>query len=378
MEDAGAAVGMKVIPTGGVAGSPMFFDNEGKDVPWVNLAGTRRDITLAGDETNRENAPRAYVCKWSDFCPVTSIRQADDEQNRKPRLLFIYTTVSSLGCVTNTTDFRGIGFNSDRHIAPRGRFYYQGVSWHGDADYADTPAEIRWKNCGFSPLMFIQYLSFTPGIQVVNTGDSLSGGNPQPANALWRACMGLSMPDRPIEYATFSWPSARAAVWDVNMQNNADAVMPSIYIPQAHSYNDPLFASSQQKFLVTKSAMAAYLRSKYGTRMALYLPGLAPNADGIPVFQSGFEDIVARCRSLDAAGSVPFIDATQAISLSENTPWLYATGMSSDGIHPNSDGCEAVVPLASAALLRLIAWDEPAIESRPWTKTAAFGVSHQF
>lgn len=341
-----------VVPTGGAASSPIYFDNNGADVGTINASGSARGYTVAGDAGNTGGTAEAFTIKWSDFVPCTSIPRADGGTQH---LLFIYVTISS-----NTISSSGGGLSSSAQmwypyntdpLANRGRKIYTGVAWTGSADFADNPSGTGWKMTTVHPLFSIQYLTANPGVQVLLNGDSLSASptNDGYSSPLMRAAYDLSTLQVPVEVASMAWGGTASPVYEVMLRNNVAAIRPSVVAYQPLSRNDGSSAATMQTLLAKAIANADTFRQAYGTAAILNSAGCQPSFRGNATAIAAFQDMRTRMASIAAASGIPLIDAPSVIGR-PTEPWMYIDGLSDDNTHPNYQGVELVVPQARDTL----------------------------
>lgn len=346
-------------PTGGAASSPVYFDNAGADVSTVNTAGTVRSFTLNGDSTNTGNASKAYTLQWSDFVPCVSIPRAD---GGKGNILFVAISISTASmakgagiCCSGASVGQAFGGTT---TANRGRPIYGAAAWVGGTDFADNITGTGYKvTTVFPPLVCLQYLTGNPGIQVVTTGDSLSIAptNDQYSAPLFRAGCDLSTSSTPVEFAPMAWGGAASPVYEPLLRNNMAALMPSAVAYQPLSRNDGATTAILNRLFAQALADAATSQAQYGTKFILNMAGCEPSFDGNATAQAAFLDSRSRHLALAAQG-VPVIDGVSVLgNVAGAAPWDYvSSSYSDDNTHPNYTGAELVVPLAKAALRRVI------------------------
>jgi hypothetical protein len=342
----------EVKPTGEAPPTRIGWElGSGSDVSAINNRANVRGHILPGDASNRDNAARPYTIVWSDFCPCTSIARADGGTTP---LLFIYVTLGGTDFVGGPTGIRA--FNQDP-AAVRGRAFYGLRATTLGRDFADNPQGTRWSPLGeppFAPALWVQYLTMTPGYQIVQVGDSLSAGpsNDSYSASLWRAAADLSSLRLPIEFCNMAWAGTGTAVYDVTLATNATSLRPSILSAQPISRNDGFTTPSIQMLIARKLALLDAL-TPYGTELIWNIPAcssLKGNAEQIGIFRA----MRAQLRAVGESLGVPVIDGPSIIgNLADDAPWDYGPGYSDDNLHPNSACVEAVVGAATAALGQL-------------------------
>jgi hypothetical protein len=338
-----------VVPTGGAAGVPMTFDSAGAFNTTVNAAGTTRNLTLAADAGNTGNTPAAYTIKWTDLVPCVSIPRTDGGQQH---LLFIYVSISN-GGFTGPNQMVGSVYNADAD-AHQGRYHWAGTAWNNGTDYADNPTGTGFKFSIAVPVA-VQYLTASPGIQTVSTGDSLScaPNTDQFSTPLMRAGYSMSSPGFPIEFASMGWGGTASPIYNPTLLNNAPALRPSVVAYQPLSRNDGASVAVGQNLIAQAAMIHDTMSATYGSKMLWNCPGGEPSYDGTQSSIDAFNTLREMVLNLGAIGCVPVIDAPGIIGVPGST-WDYQAGYSTDNTHPNNAGAKAITAAAKAALQSLI------------------------
>jgi hypothetical protein len=350
LKDGGLSTTYRVAPTGDAGGCHIYFDHGGADIGTISAGGTSHGLTLAADESNSEQKPRAFRIQWSDFAPCTSIPRADGGTQH---LLFVYVTIASPMMAQGAT---GIFCETNADpLAHRGRHCWTGHAARTGVDYADNPTETAFRSRPIAPLFAIQYLTPSLGIQGVLNGDSLTTTptNDWFSTPLHRAAWDLSTPDQPIEIANMGWGSTGSSGYEVMLRHNMAALRGSFVSYQPISRNDTFTKAGLQLLLAKALANMDGFRLDYGSAAIWNIAGCIPSADGNARQVDGFTDMRSRLRVHAEDSRIPLIDAPAVIGQAD-CPWLYRAGMSDDNIHPNFAAAEAVVPMAKAALRLLI------------------------
>ncbi len=350
LEEPSPGAPFPVMPTGDAGGRRIWFDHAGADVDTISATGTERAITLAADVTNPGNKPKGFTIHWSDFAACTSIPRADGGTQH---LLFVYVTIASPSMVHGATGFFATA-NADP-LAHRGRHFWLGHASSGGVDCADNPAAVTFRSLPIGPLFAIQYLTSSPGIQGVLSGESLTAAptNDRFSTPLHRAAWDLSTPDLPIEIASMAWGAAGHAGYEVMLRNNMAALRGSFVAYQPISRNDGFVAAALHLLLAKALANVDAFRASYGTTALWNIAGIIPSADGNAGQIHAFTDMRSRLQALARSSGMPLIDAPAVIGQPE-APWLYRSGMTDDDTHPNFAAAEAIVPMARAALQQVI------------------------
>jgi hypothetical protein len=338
-------------PTGGAPASRITFDNAGRDIPALTEAGSQRYFDMPAIGTNRRNAPQGFTIQWSDFSPCTSVPTVADGLRH---LLFIYVTVASGAISSDICRLRVANLDP---IALRQRFTYRAVAWAGGIDWSDNPQAVGWKDAGnsFGPLFCLQYLTANPGIQVVLSGDSLatSPTNDQYSTPLHRAAWDMSSAALPIEVANLAWGGTGWSVYGTLLRDNIAALNPSIVAFQPLSRNDGPGSAKLHLLLARSLLMAEQIKGLCGATALYNSAGCEPSWNGNDNATAAFADLRLRLHALSNVSGAPLIDGPAVLG-DPVAPWNYLPGLSDDNTHPNFAGVEKVVPLAHAALSKLI------------------------
>ncbi|HQU16610.1 MAG TPA: hypothetical protein PLO69_10985 [Gammaproteobacteria bacterium] len=286
----------------------IYWDNAGANVDTINTAGINRSITLTGNPVNVGAGAYPYTISWSDLAPCAGVSRADSGNQY---LAFVYLTIgastTSYGYNSPTVNFsRGAGVGPDANLGfdslvtgpvLNGRYYFIGRPWaNGGTDFADNPGGSGFTPPTISPSLAIQYLTDTPGWNVLQVGDSISTAPPNDGftTPVMRACYLLSTPQAPCEWSSVAWGGQASPVYDEALRNNLLALNPSAIVGQPISRNDGLTLPILQMLMAKLSSYA----EKADARIGLY--GAFPfttTLDGNPSLQT----IVATMRSRLAA-----------------------------------------------------------------------------
>ena len=324
MDEVGRGTQWAVAPSGGAPGSRVFFDGGGGDSSAINRAGRARSLSLAPVAANVTNRPYPYTLAWSDFVPLTSVARADG--GRQP-LLFIYVTVASAEMVGPQF---GMHFWDADKARNRNRPYFLAVSTTDRADFADRPAETKFRATGYNPVLAVQYLSRGPGATIITVGDSLvtTPSNDGFSNAIARAAMDLSTPAFPIEVANLAWGGTAWRVYGTTLLDNIAAIEPSIVAYQPLSRNDGSTPAAMQGLLSRSRGVADLARTRFGAGAIWFSPGCEPSFDGSAAnaltAQAALSDMRTRLARSSAEEHIPLIDGPGIIGRAE-MPWLYAS-----------------------------------------------------
>ncbi len=339
-------------PTGGTREAVVSFNGGGADTSAVNGRRNVRSLRLPGDPTNEKNAARPFAIRWSDFVPCRSTSRADGGAQH---LLFVYVTIASRSIAEESANFRAANLDLS---ALRGRHIYRFASWFG-YDESDHPNSSGWKEWGnlFGPLVCIQYMSETPGIQVVLSGDSLSAAPTDDyySTPLHRASWDISSPKLPIEVASFAWGGAPSSVYYPFLTLNAAAIRPSLVAYQPLSRNDGRSVAILDSLLSKAITLSGELSHRYGAKACFNISGCIPSFDGDSAAIAAFNASRNAQSLLAVSSGAPLIDGPLAVGdVSGGAPWRYVAGVSDDNTHINYAGAEAITPLARAALRSIL------------------------
>ncbi len=333
-------------------GSKIYFDNQGIDRPNVKKAGITRCFVLPANATNTAHVPVATPIQWSDYVPFRIVPRVDG--GVQP-LIAVAVTVRG-GFSFACQGHRSFNGNAAHN---RNRRHYGFWAVRSGTDWTDNLAGANgWQYPGptyWTPLFAVQYLTTSPGIQVVSSGDSLAA-SPQSdgfSTAGWRACADLSTPAMPYAYASLAWGGVGYGVYEPHLMMNAPAIEPSILLKQVISRNGVAGAKDMEMLLGLALSDADQLARSYGTRTIFWTPGGEPSWDGNPDYIDGFVCMRDRLAALAKTGTAPLVDGPSALA-PPSAPWNYLPGMSDDDTHPNDAASEAVVPLVKAAYAQVV------------------------
>jgi hypothetical protein len=350
-QDVGSVGRWSPVPTGGAAGSKVYFDNAGADVSTINASGTLRDITIGPVTANTGNGAWPYTYTCSDWIPITSIPRADG--GTQP-VLFVYVTVSSAQMIGPVFYNGAFTANTEQN---RGRYIVSGVAWDSNVDYADNPTGTGFKATNaFGPLCGIQYMTTAPGVTLLITGDSLSSSPPVDnySTALLRAAWDLSSTSIPIEVSNIAWGGTASATYGLMYDNNLSIIQPGIVAFQPQSRNDGTGRGIEQVLLAKALIRANTARNSFGALTLWHSPGCIPSILGSPSAIQGYQNMRASLALSAANGGIANFDATGIIGM-PGSEYLYINSLvSDDNTHPNSTGVEMTVPRAREVLLSMI------------------------
>ena len=296
--------------------------------------------------------------------PVTSIPRDDGGTQH---LLFVYVTIGAgnqVSATPNWSQFNGTAIY-------RGRDHYGLWAKEEGIDCSPTPAGVAWRNIGsvrnahgawpsfWTSFFCIQYLSPTPGIQVVSAGDSLavSPTTDSFATPVWQACMDISNLSTPIAFASLAAPGWSSTKYLTHLRMNEKSLRPSIVALQPYSRDDgntpAALRASLAACLATFEAMSSPCCQMFWAML-----GLEPIWETNPDGQNAFLEIQARLSRMVSNGGAPVVDASQAISelvrSGSGNPWNYGVGLSDDGTHPNMAGSSLLVPAVREIIRRML------------------------
>jgi len=199
-------------------------------------------------------------------------------------------------------------------------------------------------------------MSRTPGATVLWGGDSHFAGATTAGNVdafALQSCLALSTPELPVSAANYAWGGSPSLVFLPLLERMQQVIRPQILILQGWTSNDGPAREAAEAYagrildLAHRARQAGTLPvlvTRFSRKsLALNLPEAA-EADRLR----------ERQLHLDSA-TLPVLDATPALE-DISTPGIYRPGLSSDGIHPNESGHEAVARLLTP-LLRSVLQD---------------------
>ena len=219
----------------------LYFDYSGAAVDNVNLNGTNRAITIAGNPTVAQGTNTIpFTLFWTDFVPCSPLARADGGANP---LVFIYITnaASTVGFGYSVNGLNSYNSGAAQTVL-NNRYSFQGRPWAGGGtDYSDNPAGTGFTNNALNtPAIMVQYLTTQPGFNVVTAGDSLSVAPPDDgySTETMRACYLLSTPQLPCEWSSVAQGGAQSTTYDESLRQNLSALHPSAIVIQAGTRND--------------------------------------------------------------------------------------------------------------------------------------------
>lgn len=328
-------------------GAKVFFDNKGRDLESINIAGQQRSFRFPGNSENPQDLAAPFSIVWSDFVPCEFVPRADGGPGH---LLFIYITIAGDVFTGTGSSFLTL---ADDAAANRGRPIFTARADQRQNDFADCPEGTGWNLFPSAPLFCVQYLSRRPGIQIVQTGDSLSVGPHAFSNSLTRSAYDLSSKSLPIEVANFAWGAENSQVYLPFTNINADAIQPSIFVPQPCSRNDGYGVTTLTELLAENLRLADRLMARWGSRLLINGGGQVPSWDNNPEAILGYTTLREFLNALPASYGIPVFDCAAILGRPE-APWLFIDDVSDDATHSNSMGEELLVPLVRSALQKTI------------------------
>ncbi len=328
-------------------GAKVYFDHEGGDVETINLSGKKRDFRFDANPGNPVNIAKPFSIVWSDFVTCDCVPRIDGGPGY---LLFIYITVETNAFTGTGSAFFDLAQDA---AASRGRPIFTARAENWANDHADSPEQTGWSLYPSAPLFCVQYLSRTPGIQVAQTGDSLSVGPYGFSNALIRSTYDLSTPLLPIEIANFAWGGVGSNHYMAFTEMNAAAIRPSIFVPQPISRNDGDGMEPLRKLLMDNILLAERLAKKFGSKLLINGGGQEPGWHGNREAILGYTVMRDFLNSLPGLYGIPVFDCAAALGKPE-APWLFIDNVSDDSTHANTTGEELLVPLVRSALQKTI------------------------
>lgn len=339
-----------VQPTGGSVGYPMYFDGAGADVNTINTAATTRNLTLAADAGNVTNGAWPYTYKYTDWSPCFTIPRTDGGPGY---LLFVYVTVSSGQIIR---PLFAPGQFTDSVNIHRNRQVVAGHAWTSNSDFADNPTGTDFKGLDGLVPCGIQYLSASPGVTIMVTGDSLStspSGDGY-STGLNRAAWDLSTPSLPIEVCNVAFGGANMAVYGPTFDNNIQAVRPGIIALQPQSRNDGFTLVNKQTLIAHHLLRASRADSIYKSLLLWNQPAPEPTAVGQSNIDA-FYTLRNRFLDLERDSGVWFMDGPRYLGAgAEPYKYMSQQPVSTDGIHPNTYGIELLVPRYREILTQMI------------------------
>lgn len=232
-----------VNPTGSSAWTALTFAHQGNDRDGI--------VSLENDKFGIDVAPRdpdvsageTYIPRWtwSDWRPVRSLTRADETGG--VRVLMLRMALPHGQTITYASSgFLGYTGRPEIH---RG-FDYATAKWHQDC--ATTPGFIDPAHVavgqGVNSMACVQFLTRSPGVTGIVTGDSHQAGTSATAQLLsfaLRATVSIgarTVGTVPLGYVTCATGGARSGNFFPRLQTLLPAVRPGFVILPGWTYND--------------------------------------------------------------------------------------------------------------------------------------------
>jgi hypothetical protein len=302
----------------------LYFDNLGSDVDTINTSGTRTSLTVAGNPASPNNNPQAFALQLSDFVPFTTVARADG--GTQP-LVFVYITMGPSTTAFGRNLAGDPSFNASVAPSYGNRFLYQGVAWNGNTDWSNNSTGSGFKQQGTGPVLGLQYLTDNPGIQIAQTGDSLSTAPSADgiSNIAFRGCMTISTPTAPCAHVNFAWGGTAFAVYGEALRRNIGIIDPSVVILQPDSRNDGLTVANLTTLYGQNLSYWAGQVKHFQGRLGFYGPWpLTTSLDGSPTIQAAIQAVKNRMLAINVGcapsgpgnvcASIPTFDPTNLVS----------------------------------------------------------------
>jgi hypothetical protein len=219
-------------------------------------------------------------------------------------------------------------------------------------DFTDCPGDTTWSFFPFTPFYAIEYVSQPPGIQLMQTGDSLSVGYWLHSSATLRAAQDLSTPDLPIELCNFAFGGGGRRVYLPMVEINAAAWPPSVLLVQPVSRNDGNGFVAMQENMLGNLKLCADIADRYGSKIVMHNRNQQPEFAAIPEALEGYLALCSYLAEMPASG-VAVIDCAEAVG-EPGQPWFYRAGMSDDGLHLSHAAHEQLAAFCRPVLAKAI------------------------
>ena len=189
-----------------------------------------------------------------------------------------------------------------------------------------VPQQVATAPPQLSPLYVVQYLTATPGLQIVMGGDShLTAYN----TFAFLAAIELSTPALPISFWNVAWTGKPSGVFSPILDAAVREAEPSITVIEGWSANDGMRAAPDQAYLARVREIAAHTQREGG--VPIILKGMPRHLFGTPELAS-WQRV-----NRELAGLVPGARVFDPLPFIEDPdrPGDWRRGMSDDQIHPN-------------------------------------------
>ena len=339
----GTSGGLHIVPAvrgQPTSGSPVFFDSNGDGTDDAAAHGHIRGFRIPANTYRPDDWAIPFRIARSDLVACEGVRRAEGPGH----ILFAFVCIDTNSCAGTGADL--LGYSRDR-AANRGRPIFTARA-DQTGDFTDCPGETTWSYFPFTPFYSIEYVSRRAGIQLMQTGDSLSVGHWSHSNAALRAAQDLSTPELPVELCNVAFGGGGRRVYLAMVEINSRAWPPSVLIVQPISRNDGVGLVPMQENMRANLRLCAEVAARHGSKVIMHngnqQPGFAESPEALEAY-------LALCRFLEAmpAAGVSVIDCARALG-EPARPWLYRPGMSDDGMHLSSAGHEQLAAFCRPVL----------------------------
>jgi hypothetical protein len=301
-------------------------------------------LSISPNAENPNNLAQPFEVIQSDFVACKATPRTDAGPGY---LLFIYITVGTNGFVGTGSDF--LGFSTDKCHNRQRPVWIARADEAGD--FSNAPWETTWNHYPSAPLFSVAYRTQNRGIQIFQTGDSLSVGYHAYSNSLLRAANELSKPELPIELANFAWGGGNASIYIPFASVNAKLSPPSILAMQLMSRNDGHGVFAMQNVLKKNMEIWSDFAKKYDTK-PLLMGRVQEPWDEIEDALDGYLALAVAISHF-AENGIPVLDCAAIIGDPDH-PWRYRQEFTDDGVHPNNAGYEAMVAQTKLLLAAVV------------------------
>lgn len=347
-------------PTGKSAWTTLTFTHRGEDKDAiVSIGGASPPFDIAG-RSDDVSAGETYIphWTWTDWRPIRSLTRTDRQGGM--RVLMLRMLLPQNQTITYASSgFHGYFGQAEVHHG----FDHVTAKWHGDC--VTEPVAIDSTHAsigqGVNSMACVQFLTKSPGVTGIVTGDSHYTGTSATAQLLSFALrasvsVGSSAVGRvPIGFVTCATGGARSGNFFPRLLDLLDAVRPGFVILPGWTYND-----EDCGLAANESACTAFFAR------LLMAADQVKTRGAIPIFMTPFPrdenamtaEVIAPWRRLRNdilmlrhSGEI-VLDATSLLGARRNgmLTGTYRPEFTNDDIHPNDAGHAALAEVLKPIL----------------------------
>jgi hypothetical protein len=285
----------------------------------MTFGGAQATTVPAGEN------PDVPALHWSDW------HDLETRGAGRPQLLVrvaMPAQALSLAYVVGPQDYSNLGVGGGRRriaqaVAPGN---------HATTALADWPENAA--NTPYSPVFAIQYRAQRPGIQIVAGGDSHLGAW---HTVVMLAALDLSTPELPISPWNVAWPGKPSRQFLPIFDDAVAVANPSIAVLQGWTANDGMNPETDAAYLRAVRQRLARIRSRGA--VTITIKAMPRDLDGKPELAS-WRKVNQELNTTE--GPRDLIFNPDPIVEDRSNPGDWVAGFSTDQIHPNETGNQAM------------------------------------